>query len=132
MSGWYRIGVLLSVLWFIGFGLWLRFYTTNYAGEYLEREFSFCATTWEAEKDRFLHEFGDKWDRPAIDEQLAKLNQFENECRERASTSFYSHWVSNWTIALIAVISVALWWLVGLIDVSAGRWVAAGFRRANP
>jgi len=39
---------------------------------------------------------------------------------------------SNWTIALIAVISVALWWLVGLTGVSVGRWVAAGFRRANP
>jgi len=40
--------------------------------------------------------------------------------------------MTNWTIALIAVISVALWWLVGLIGVSVGRWVAAGFRRANP
>jgi hypothetical protein len=131
MSGWYRIGVVLSVLWFIGFGLWLRFYMSNYAGEYLKREFSFCSTTWEAEKDRFLHEFGDKWDRPAIDKQLAKLIQFENECRERASASFYSQRVSNWAIALIAAISVALLWLVTLIAVFVGRWVEA-FRRANP
>jgi hypothetical protein len=23
MSGWYRIGIVLSILWFIGFDLWL-------------------------------------------------------------------------------------------------------------
>ena len=134
MSGWYRIGVVLSVLWFIGFGLVLRVYFTNSAGERLGREFSFCSMTWEAEKDRYLHEFGDEYyqDRPAFDKHTAELLQNENECRDRASASFYNEWVSNWTIALIAAISVALWWLVGLIGVSVGRWVAAGFRRANP
>jgi hypothetical protein len=132
MSGWYRIGVVLSVLWFICFGLWLRFYTSNSAGERLGREFSFCSTTWERERDRFLNEYADKWDRAAIDNHLAKLNQNEKECSDRASASLYREWIPNWAIALIAAISVGLWWLVGLIVVSVGRWVAAGFRRANP
>jgi hypothetical protein len=42
MKGWRRIGIVLSVLWFVGFGFWLWSSETNRHYEFYKGQLSTC------------------------------------------------------------------------------------------
>jgi hypothetical protein len=131
MNGWYRIGIVLSVLFFISFGGWLWTYQVEEGRKSLEYGWHSCDLDREIAWERYAGKITDQdWLRdPKYLEYHHKLMQEESDCRDRASAAYASGWNEMWKTAVtIAAISVALLWLVALITVAVVRWIVNGFR----
>jgi hypothetical protein len=123
MRGWYRIGVVLSVLWFISFGLglWIRLLNKDL-------DTGHCSLMREIEQKRLDNLVGPDWAA-----RFRKAEEDEKACRDSVHVRVDNNWNFYWVAAFAAAaISVALLWLVVLITVAVARWIVAGFRRANP
>lgn len=115
MRVWVRIGVVLSVIWFVGFGGWLWIK----AGHYLSDLYGQCLAMSDANQ-RWL-----RLDDPQYDQKVAEIKSHEEACKDYARTfsrqrmdEFHSFgWV------LILLFDAALLALFWVIVVSAG-----GFR----
>jgi hypothetical protein len=101
MKGWRRLGVVLSVLWFVGFGVWLR-----------QADFDYAARVAGYEVCR-----------------LYDATEQYNDCLDRASARFLSTATPWWAIIVIDALSVGALWLLAWIVFVVGRWVIAGFRQ---
>ena len=126
MRGWRRLGVVLSVIWFIGFGAWMWITSTDNLGKDYQSSLGFCYSIGSMEREPI------RWDDPQAQQRLAVIESQEKACRQRASEGFHQGWEhlksQSWLIVLVDVVSIVLFWLVALIIVSVGRWVAIGFR----
>jgi hypothetical protein len=128
MSGWHRIGVVLSVLWFVGFGGWLWMSEVNGHQDFYGHQIETCIFVAKMNREPLAP------NDPQYAQKDAKIDGEERACVDRAA-DFLSQQMSSlrsgvWLIAAAAVASLILWWLLAGIIVSVGRWVAAGFRRA--
>jgi hypothetical protein len=127
MRGWRRIGVVLSAIWFVGFGAWMWVAGVNQHSEFLGSQFSRCSVISDARTERL------RGDDPQFDQRVAEIALEEKACMDKASGFFFQQWdelVSHvWVLVLIDAASIALFWLLAWIVVSVGRWVAAGFRQ---
>jgi hypothetical protein len=120
MRGWRRLGVVLSVLWFIGFGWWLR--QADYDNAMKFAGYDMCSYAYERKRAR---EFSDL--EQALRED-AQVNREFHDCLHRAGEDFVRLITPWWVIIVMDVLSIALMWLLAWIIVRVGRWVAVGFR----
>jgi hypothetical protein len=126
MKGWRRLGAVLSVLWFVGFGGWLWIGSTNNISESYGQQLHSCYQLSDMKREPL------RYADPQYDQKNAKIESEQKVCEQRASASWDSQvndLYSNgwWVLLLIDLASVALTWLVACIVVCVGRWVAAGF-----
>jgi hypothetical protein len=128
MSGWRRLGVVLSVLWFVGFGGWL--WTSSMRGyqDFYDFELRNCFAMTNMKRDAL------RADEPQYDQKSAKIMSEDKACTDSADESYsreldklYSQEI--WVLLAIDVALLALFWLLAWIVVAVGHWVLAGFRQ---
>jgi hypothetical protein len=125
MSGWYRLGVVLSVLWCFVFSWWL------WELERKEDRRLWVASGWEvciavADDERK----GLRWD---DDRNRNRVEREERECREKAVARFRSMVVIKpwWGFLVVSAFSLGLLWLLAWAVIRIGRWIGAGFRQQD-
>jgi hypothetical protein len=128
MKGWRRIGIIVSVIWFLGFGvlLWNQFVEDTVAPYALDLKI--CSAI-EQHRDEF-------WQAKARNsEELSEklqANQDEYEkCASKAKLQWESERPSDSVLAIavlmIDLVTIALGWLIVWGSVALGRWVYRGF-----
>jgi hypothetical protein len=128
MSGWRRLGVVLSVLWFVGFGGWL--WTSSVRGyqDFYGFELRNCSAMSSMKRDAL------RADDQQYDQKSAKIIGEEKACTDNAD-AFFSREIDKlysqevWVLLAIDVALLALFWLLAWIVVAVGHWVLAGFRQ---
>jgi hypothetical protein len=122
MRGWRRLGIVLSVFWFAGFGWFLLNERLDDFNHDWKMNTYICDSTYE--RKRYAPEFQYLSEEAA--NQVAK--DFHN-CLERegAKTNFRT---PLWGIVVIDALSIGAVWLLAWIVLAVGRWIAAGFRQA--
>jgi hypothetical protein len=122
MKGWRRIGIVLSVIWFFGFGAYLINHTTEL--EIFNMGYDNCYAIYrhavEHAEERGMQE---KW-MPDIEAQLQECTKKVTLDYERTRPSEY---VTLAKIIVFNLITIALAWLVAWGCVAVGRWVYRGF-----
>jgi hypothetical protein len=128
---------VLSVFWFVGFGVWLRDY--DLAEKWEMAGHLHCYTLFDIKREglsnvqqqRRSYITGDrlaqyeKEDREA----LAQYDRELKECREQAVQRFQETVSPIWGIVLADAFVLALLWFLAWIVVAIGRWVRAGFQQ---
>jgi hypothetical protein len=122
MRGWRRIGIVLSVFWFVWFFFWLRQNTIEEA--WTKSGISYCSRSAEIRREG-VGSFLD----PQYQKKVEAIDREEKECRDKAVAHFTSVVAPDWLVAVSDAISLAFLWLLGWIVVRVGRWVAAGFQQ---
>jgi hypothetical protein len=139
INGWCRLGIVLSILWFISFGLWLQDNIADSSS--LGNDYAYCLKRYDPDLEAFIRDHPWLQEEPVFSTKFQRewkpytgeLRLKEADCKDRAHDNFKYRWSFAWIAApTIAAMSVTLMWLVALITVAAVRWIAAGFRRANP
>jgi hypothetical protein len=116
MRGWRRIGIVLSVFWFIGFGWWLR--QDTYDSAWKISGYDRCGAIADMKRAPL-------WN----NDDLARVNREEHECEEKAKARFLRDVTPLWGVIVADALSLGALWLLAWIVVAVGRWVAAGFRQ---
>ena len=128
MSGWRRLGVVLSVLWFVGFGGWL--WTSSVRGyqDFYGFELRNCSAMSSMKRDAL------RADDEQYDQKSAKIISEEKACTDNAD-AFFSREIDKlysqevWVLLAIDVALLALFWFLAWIVVAVRHWVLAGFRQ---
>jgi hypothetical protein len=115
MRGWRRIGVVLSVLWFAGFGWWLR--QDDYDRARTIAGYDLCSAIYDTKRDA-----------PDFSEHMQQVIREFYDCENQAGARFVSAATPWWAIIVADAFSVGALWSVAWIAVAVGRWVTAGFR----
>lgn len=120
MSGWQRIGVVITTLWLLGFPIWVVVDQQNRAQSQME----FCVQTAVdsysgAEENRRVDECGRRFTQDVQQAsllQLLKTYQFQ--------TPNVGDSVAIWALTLIPIV---LLWGIGGIVIGTLRWIRRGF-----
>jgi hypothetical protein len=128
MRGWWRIGVVLSVIWFVGFGGWLWLSSTGAYMDIHQWQLQDCHNLYRKEREQ-LQGFD-----PQFDQKAAKINSESKACQEEAAAHFERQmdklfYSQGGLIFAVDAGVLALVWSLAWIVVAVGRWVAAGFRQ---
>jgi hypothetical protein len=126
---WRRLGVVLSVLWFIGFGGWMWSDQATHIGDFYGSQLEMCYAAERTRVDAIQPTFDTLYF-----EKMDKSSRETDACFERAKTVFYSEsdrlHSEDWKIfLLIDIVSVAAAWLLVCAIVLVGRWIIAPARR---
>jgi hypothetical protein len=112
LSGWQRIGVVASILWFIVGGFLGNKAALDDAGTKTSAQLDLCVT---ANKIRF-GEYG-------------PYDQVWTPCWNEHTTNYMRNAEGHWWVALAAaVVPIPIGWLLGWAILSTGRWIRGGFR----
>lgn len=121
MKGWRRIGIVLSVIWFFGFGLFLWH-------ELVESE---VAPYVVALKACSQIEYSGDTDDPDV--RMKRFDRAE-KCRSNAKLEWEERERERWSTSLalamvigVDLVTIALGWLIAWGLLSVGRWVHRGF-----
>jgi hypothetical protein len=107
LNGWQRIGVVVSVAWIIGAGLYQRNADVHRAQAAMTLSYKACT-----EALRY------------------SANQDFGKCMDGASKDFGIWMDGSWAnVASTALIPVPLGWALAYAMIAVWRWIAAGFRR---
>jgi hypothetical protein len=126
MRGLRRLGIVLSALWFVGFGVWLWLTTTGAYMDVHQGQLQDCYNLYRKEREQLWG-----YD-PEFDQKAAKINSEYKACQEEATAHFDREvgklfYSQGWFILAVDAGVLALVWLVAWISVSVWRWVAAGW-----
>jgi hypothetical protein len=124
MRGWRRLGVALSVFWFVGFWVWLR--QADHDSAWTVSGYGTCSVIAEARREVWI-DF-DRTD-PQVNENLEKINRWQRQCEDIASADYFRKATPMWSILAADALSLALLWLLAWMIIAVGRWVAATFRQ---
>jgi hypothetical protein len=137
MRGWRRLGVVLSVLWFFGFGWWLRGYDIDEKWQmsghqqcyrlYVIRQEG-LATLQQSTHNLYTGDRLAQYEKEDSD-KLAQYERDLKQCQEKAAQKFMETVSPWWGIILVSAFVLGLLWLLAWVVVAVGRWVAAGFRQ---
>jgi hypothetical protein len=125
--GWRRIGIVISLVWFLGFGVWLWTATAEEQARPYKEGLKHCGRMLDIANDGLQYlPVG-----PARDKQQSDNFADYLKCREDESV----RWTSNRSemktqIAVVLgadIASIALAWLVVWLITVLVRWVARGF-----
>jgi hypothetical protein len=126
MGGWRRIGVVLSVLWFVGFGGWLWVDGVGRNSEFHVWQLGHCSRMSDMRREPI------RLDDPQRAQKYAKIEEQEKACRDKASALFRQEMDTLkshiWVLVAIDAASLAFFWLLAWIVVGVSRWIARGFR----
>jgi len=121
MSGWQRLGVVISVLWFVGLPIYVLVDTNRRAIDY--------------QSDCIIIRMRADPPRGSDAERAAALQRIEDVCQELSGHMtwgemfrFFADNKDMWAILLGPII---LLWLVGAIVLGTVRWVRRGFTGAG-
>jgi hypothetical protein len=113
LSGWQRVGVVVSVLWFFVGGFIGNNAAVNDAGARTTLQFEGCV----AANKRRLGEYG-------------PCDQVWTPCWQQHSSWFMQNVEGHWWVALaVALIPLPFGWLLGWMVISTGRWIRGGFSK---
>ena len=124
MNGWPRIGVVLTVLWIIGFPCYLVTGTNSRAAS----EYTDCMVR--AGKSYASH----AQQNPAAPQTLKNMQEGCAGMRDASTVSFAGLFLNDgphsWSSVLwaITLIPIAILWVVGSIMIVTLRWILRGFR----
>jgi hypothetical protein len=108
--GWYRIGIVLSVIWFVAFGAYIWSDSVRHNADFYKASLGVCFDIQDAAKSKI--------------------------CRDEAQKLFYREadelYAGIPIIATIDLATVILGWLVVWICISVIRWVRRGFEMIGP
>lgn len=115
MHGWRRLGIVLSVLWFVGFGGW--FWVTE------------ADSIWKTYSDSLWLCRHDLKGEP-LSKADPKADKQDLEVCENIAAGYRSEQMKTlaWVLILIDLGLIAFSWLLAWIIISVSRWVRAGFR----
>jgi hypothetical protein len=122
---WRRLGMVLSALWFVGFGSWMWSDQATRIGDSYGRQLESCYTMERIRVDLIT---------PAFDasyfDKMDKSSKETEACFERAQKVFYSEHdrlrSEDWkTFLLLDIASVTVAWLLLCVIFLIGRWVIA-------
>jgi hypothetical protein len=128
MRGWRRLGIVLSVLWFVGFFYWRAH---DYADSLSELRTSMVVLCWHSADDKLESlRVGD----PQYYQKSDDINKERNVCESEANGNIERirrEDLPNYRneTFIIEAVSIAFFWLLAWITVRVGRWVIAGFRQ---
>jgi hypothetical protein len=128
MKGWRRIGIVLSVIWFLGFGIY-QLAQPTFEVELYGRSLHNCTTIYEEAQEnvrKFARDADDMIKRwmPDIEAALKECEEQAKLRYEGAEPSVYARLAE---IIIVNLITIALAWLVAWGCVAVGRWVYRGF-----
>jgi Flp pilus assembly protein TadB len=125
MRSWRGLGLVFSVLWLVGFGVWLWISSVGERPEWYALQLQRCYSSSEIKREKLQPE--------RYDSQLADVSREYQSCIVQAKTIFdgqmdelRSH--VRKIMALNAGALAAIWLLV-FLGVPVGRWVALCFGR---
>jgi Flp pilus assembly protein TadB len=123
MRSWRALGLVFSVLWLVGFGVWLWISSVGERPEWYALQLQRCYSSSEIKREKLQPE--------RYDSQLADVSREYQSCIVQAKTIFdgqmdelRSH--VRKIMALNAGALAAIWLLV-FLGVPVGRWVALCF-----
>jgi hypothetical protein len=129
-SGWRRVGVVVSVVWFVGFGGYLWHDSVTQSNDSFTRFLRICDAALDMETDA-LKNIQDPTKR---DRKFDQNMKEERDCKAQATTSFeriLDEQYSGIPILLgIDLATVAMGWLLVLGVVGIVRWIRRGFAAA--
>ena len=125
MRSWRALGLVFSVLWLVGFGVWLWISSVGERPEWYALQLQRCYSSSEIKREKLQPE--------RYDSQLADVSREYQSCIVQAKTIFdgqmdelRSH--VRKIMALNAGALAAIWLLV-FLGVPVGRWVVLRFGR---
>jgi hypothetical protein len=125
MRSWRGLGLVFSVLWLVGFGVWLWISSVGERPEWYALQLQRCYSSSEIKREKLQPE--------RYDSQLADVSREYQSCIVQAKTIFdgqmdelRSH--VRKIMALNAGALAAIWLLV-FLGVPVGRWVVLRFGR---
>ena len=122
MSGWKRLGIVLSVLWALAGPLWLLIDTNTRA----DQEFQRCLHLATSVSDNY----------EAAEKREQVYNTISDRCQRTflvSTTSLPQMFADEDTKKLLAFAiggPIAALWLLGAIVIGTCRWISRGFKRA--
>ncbi len=133
LNGWQRIGVLLSVIWFVGFAWFLWTGSKGHALDFYGGQLRMCGAILDADNSALQYI-----------QDLDKRNARQDEnwtnyekCKENAEQFYhrnagdYASW-NQWGLGLfllftVDLVIVAVAWLFAWLGVGVIRWIRRGF-----
>jgi hypothetical protein len=123
MRSWRGLGLVFSVLWLVGFGVWLWISSVGERPEWYALQLQRCYSRSEIKREKL---------QPGrYDSQLADVSREYQSCIVQAKTIFdgqmdelRSH---VWKIMALNAGALAAIWLLVFLGVPVGRWVALRF-----
>lgn len=114
-SGWQRIGIVASVLWFFVGGFIGNKAALDEAGRLTGIQLDLCV----AKNKGRLGEYG-------------PYDQVWTPCWQQHTPDFMRNAEGHWWVALtVALIPIPIGWLLGWLLISIGRWIRSGFDNRN-
>ena len=124
LTGWQRIGVILSALWFVGFGVFLFEHEMSERNSFLDWQLGNCLKIAEMRREPLQPD----------DPVHAQIMRDLRNCTDRASDFFTEQvgklWSNIWVLLLVDVATIVLAWLLAWIVVRLVRWVLRGFHKS--
>ena len=112
LNGWQRIGVVASVCWFVGGGLWINGLVGDYLGAPVVAELRRCLEARSIQPDGTIPADTD-W----------------GPCNKQFQVAFPIAVAGHWFYAAVyALIPIPIVWLIVWGLVALGRWIRAGFK----
>jgi len=104
LNMWQRLGVVISVLWFLGAGLWQRNADVDRAGNAMGLVYRLCTEA-----------------------SAAKGEYNFDACSARSQSVFMDYLVGSWgNVAIAAIGPIIVGWILAYIVLATVRWVLAG------
>lgn len=125
--GWRRIGIVLSVIWFVGFGSYLWSGDVSRIGEFYSWQLKNCYAR-ETIRNEALQYAKDERDR---EKWSAETEAKAKECRAKASAFHSYQWEQArgglWILFAVDLATILLGSLVVWLIVLVARWINRGF-----
>ncbi len=123
MRAWVRLSLVLSVLWFVGFGVWEWISSGGDRAEWYALRLQRCWTSSDIKRQRLLT------DDARRDQKIASISREYYACTERVKATFDTQMVElrsrfRKIMETNAGVLAAIWMLI-LGGVVATRWLAA-------
>ncbi len=130
LSGWQRIGVILSALWFVGFGVFMFEHEMSGHSTFWDWQLDICVKIAEMQREPLQPTHPTDYAR-----RDAQIQRDLKNCSDRASDFFTEQsgklWSNIWVLLLVDAATIVLAWMLAWIVVSLVRWVSRGFQKAH-
>ena len=111
LTGWQRIGIVATVCWFIGGGLWINNEVINWMTSDVSAELRRCLAARSIQPDGTIPKETD-W----------------KPCNEAFFRDYVAAASGHWYIAAAyTLLPIPLFWLLGWGIIALGRWIRVGF-----
>jgi hypothetical protein len=121
LNGWQRIGIVLSIVWFIGFAAFVWVSERQRIGDFYERQLGLCKAILDMDNENV-----------AANDPRWTVNWADyDKCNDHARELFYSsHEDTRKRVPMLLAVDlgmIALGWLAVWLAVVVVRWIRRGF-----